>query len=256
MGSRTTYTSTVTVPVYASWKCEHCGEINFSAGNIVCRRTESTSSWRNSKHEEAKSKAHQLAQAEWAGDAYRIINDPNHNAMAMYSSFFLQNTSCTQCKKKPRWEKHAKFLPLVGLAMPVALISGIIAFASLTSLSAWLVFACSAGFIVWGIAREEIYKKMMPNYPKQYTPVIGSLNAELIEYANHLGATIPSPDGCIEIAKNYCSNHVTTSIPVDSKNVSSEDVNEMASAGFCRKCGTQLQVGSEFCHKCGTQIIK
>ena len=29
MGSRTTYTSTITVPVYASWKCEHCGEINF-----------------------------------------------------------------------------------------------------------------------------------------------------------------------------------------------------------------------------------
>ena len=26
MASRTVYTSTITVPVYASWKCEECGE--------------------------------------------------------------------------------------------------------------------------------------------------------------------------------------------------------------------------------------
>ena len=96
MGSRTTYTSTITVPVYASWKCEHCGEINFAAGNIVCKRQESTSSWRNSKHEEAKAGAHDLAQAEWAGEAYKVITDPNNSASELYSNVFLQNTRCNK----------------------------------------------------------------------------------------------------------------------------------------------------------------
>ena len=253
MGSRTTYTSTITVPVYASWKCEHCGEINFAAGNIVCKRQESTSSWRNSKHEEAKARAHDLAQAEWVGETYKIISNPNENAMAMYSNFFLQNTSCTNCKKKPRWEKHAKFLPLVGLAMPVALISGIVAFTSLTSLSAWLVFACSAGFIAWGIIRENMYPKMMSTYPKQFTPVIGSLNAELAEYAAQRGSSIPTPDECIEIVKNYGRTPVAEKAPTQTVEKAAESSED---AGFCRKCGTQLQAGGDFCHKCGTEIIK
>lgn len=57
MSTRTTYTSTISVPTYASWKCEKCGEINFSAGIIRCSRQASTSSFRNSKHEEAKAEA-------------------------------------------------------------------------------------------------------------------------------------------------------------------------------------------------------
>ena len=181
MGSRTTYTSTFTVPAYASWRCEHCGEINFAAGNIVCKREESTSSWRNSKHEEAKAKAHNLAQAEWIGEAYKVITDPNNSASELYSDVFLQNTRCTKCRKKPRWEMHMKFVPLLGLAMPTALISGLFLFGTPTSIGLWLTFLCSAGFITWGIVRENWYKKMMPTFPKQYTPVLGSLNAELAE---------------------------------------------------------------------------
>ena len=134
MGSRTTYTSTVTVPVYASWKCEHCGETNFAAGNIVCKRQESTSSWRNSKHEEANSRAHESAQAEWAGEAYKVISDPNHSASELYSNVFLQDTRCTKCRKKPRWEMHMKFVPLLGLAMPTALISGLFLLGTPTSI--------------------------------------------------------------------------------------------------------------------------
>lgn len=254
MGSRTTYTSTITVPVYASWKCEHCGEINFAAGNIVCKREESTSSWRNSKHEEAKSKAHELAQAEWAGEAYKVISDPNHSASEMYSNVFFQNTRCTKCKKTPRWEMHMKFVPLLGLAMPTALISGIAAIATLTSVAAWLIFACSAGFIAWGIIRENRYKKMMPTFPKQYTPVIGSLNAELAEYAAQRGSTIPNPDECIEIVRNYGRPPVAAKAPTPAVEKNAEP--SVATAGFCRKCGTQLQAGSDFCHKCGTEIIK
>ena len=253
MGSRTTYTSTITVPVYASWKCEHCGEINIAAGNIVCKRQESTSSWRNSKHEEAKARAHDLAQAEWVGEAYKVIADPNNSASELYSNVFLQNTRCTKCRKKPRWEMHMKFLPLLGLAMPTALISGLCVLDSPTSVGAWLTFLCSVGFITWGIVRENWYKKMMPNFPKQYTPVIGSLNAELAEYATQRGKAIPTPDECVEIVRNYGKPPVVEKAPTQTVEKAAESSGD---AGFCRKCGTQLQAGGDFCHKCGTEIIK
>ena len=60
MSSRTVYTSTITVPVYASWKCEECGEVNFATGSIVVKRQESSSSWRPSKQREAEAKAASL----------------------------------------------------------------------------------------------------------------------------------------------------------------------------------------------------
>lgn len=254
MGSRTTYTATITVPVYASWKCEHCGEINFAAGNIVCKREESTSSWRNSKHEEAKSRAHESAQAEWAEEAYKVITDPNNSASELYSNVFLQNTRCTKCRKKPRWEMHMRFVPLLGLAMPTALISGLFLLGAPTSIGLWIAFLCSAGFITWAIVGENMYKKMMPNFPKQYTPVIGSLNAELAEYAAQHGKSIPTPDECVEIVRNYGRPPVAEKTPTQIVEEAAEP--NAATAGFCRKCGTQLQAGSDFCHKCGTKIIK
>ena len=203
MASKTVYTSTITVPVYASWKCEECGEVNFATGVIICKRQESSSSWRSSKQKEAEERAAAQVRAEWAGDAFKIISNPNNNGSAMYSNFYLQNTKCTKCGKKPHWNKNVKFLPLVGLCIPVTLISGIVAFATLTSVAAWLIFLASAGFFAWGIAREEVYKKMMLKLPKKYTPVIGSLNAELIKYAEVLGKTIPAPDECIATVKAY-----------------------------------------------------
>lgn len=257
MASRTVYTSTITVPVYASWKCEVCGEVNFATGVIVCKRQESSSSWRPSKQQEAEERAAAQARAEWAGDAFKIISDPNHSGSAMYSNFYLQNTKCTKCGKKPRWNKNVKFLPLVGLCMPVALISGIAAFATLTSVAAWLIFLASAGFFAWGIAREEVYKKMMPKLPKKYTPVIGSLNEELIAYADALGKTIPNPDECIATVKGYdqVDAPATPKVqPVVETPVSENTIT--AQPNFCHKCGAQLQADSGFCHKCGTEIIK
>ena len=63
-----------------------------------------------------------FAQAEWAGEAYKVITDPNNSASELYSNVFLQNTRCTKCRKKPRWEMHMKFVPLFGLAMITAII--------------------------------------------------------------------------------------------------------------------------------------
>lgn len=259
MASWTTYTSTMTVPVYASWKCEHCGEVNFSAGAIACKREETTSSWRNSRHEEAKSKAHQRAQAEWAGNAYKIIKDPNHNAQSVRSDLSLQNTRCTKCGKKPKWDKDMKYLGLCGLCLMPAIISGIVAISSATSLVAWLVFAALLSAVVYGFVTEAKYKKMMAALSKEYTPVIGSLNAELIEYANHLGTSIPSPDESIELVRGYGKKHVSAAtIPtvVEEPIASAVEDANTEPAGFCRKCCAQLQVGSGFCHKCGTEVIK
>lgn len=198
---KTTYIATVSVPAYASWKCERCGEINYSDGHILCRRMKSTGGWTGSEREKAKNEAYRRAQEDWVREAYKIIADPNHNAMALYNSFFLKSTDCTNCGKKPRWDKHAKFVGLTGIAMIVAPVSGIFAVTAGTNLTAWLFFACSAGFFVWNFMREARYKKIMLRYPGAYTPVIGTRNAELNEYADELGKTIPSPDESFAIAK-------------------------------------------------------
>ena len=242
MGSRTVYTSTISVPVYASWKCEECGEINLATGVIVCKREESSSSWSSTKQQQAEETASKKARTEWVEEAYKIITDPNHSGSLMYNNLHLQNTNCTKCNKKPRWNKNVKFLPIFGLVFMTAIISGIAAFAILTSVLAWLIFISSVGFIVWGIAREEVYKKMMVKLPKGCTPIIGSLNAELIEYANQRGKKIPNPDECIEIVKGFA-------------NISSAE-KPSESCVFCRKCGAKLASDSTFCHKCGTEIKK
>ena len=94
----------------------------------------------------------------------------------------------------------------------------------------------------------------MPNFPKQYTPVIGSLNAELAEYATQRGKAIPTPDECVEIVRNYGKPPVVEKTPPYVVEKPAESDAEVTS--FCRKCGTPLQAGSEFCHKCGTGVIK
>lgn len=260
MAYRTTYTSTITVPVYASWKCEECGEVNFSTGVIVCKREETTTSWRQSKQNEAEERASVRAREEWAGEAYKIISDPNHNGSLMFNNFYVHNSNCTKCKKKPRWNKNVRFLWTIPLIFIGGLLGLIAVCSDVTSLAAWLILLGVIGITALLVAREEGYKKMMPKLPKQYTPVIGSLNEELIEYANALGKTIPNPDECIEIVKGYdqipnVSANKTQST-IDTTENDTSDNNTVVIANFCRKCGTQLQADSGFCHKCGTEIIK
>ncbi len=252
MATRTTYTSTITVPVYAGWKCEHCGEVNFAEGVIRCQKEESTTSLRNSKHEEAKALAKKQVQEEWAEYAFKIIDDPNHSGSAMFYNFFLQNTKCTQCGKKPRWNKNAKFIPLAGLVITAGIISGIVSFSTGSSVASWLIFLSCIGFLAWLIVREESYKKMMTKLSKENTPVIGSLNPELINFANALGKTIPNPDKIIEIVKGFdhVPNTTINKAPITENNDST------VTSNFCRKCGAKLQADSGFCHKCGTEVVK
>lgn len=266
MASRTTYISTITVPVYASWRCEHCGAVNFSAGVIEYKRQESTTSLRNSKHEEAKSKANSLAQAEWAGHACNIIYEPNRYAEAVRSGLSMQNTRCIKCGKKAKWDKDMKYVTLGGLCIMPAIISGLVAFGTGTSVVAWLIFLALLGVVISSFFSESRYKKMMASLPKEYTPVIGSLNTELIEYAQHIGKTIPDPYEAIEIVKGYevsahlsvCKTQVSEkeSVSANSSAATTVDSNETDQCNFCRKCGARLHSDSVFCHMCGTEIIK
>lgn len=260
MASRTIYTTTITVPVYTSWKCEECGEINFSTGVIGCQREVSTSSWRKSKQNEAEEMAANKAREEWAGEAYKIISDPNHNASLMFSNFYVHNTNCTKCNKKPRWNKNIRFLWTIPPIFIGGLISLIGVISDVTSLVAWSFLLGIVGIFALLVAREENYKKMMSKLPKRYTPVIGSLNEELIEYASALGKTIPNPDECIEIVKGYdqipniSANRAQSSIDSTKNNASVN--NTVETINFCRKCGVSLHKDSVFCHKCGTEIVK
>lgn len=257
MSSKTVYTSTIAVPVYAGWKCEKCGEVNFATGSIVVKRQASSSSWRHSKQKEAEAKAASLAQAEWAGEALQIILDPNNHAQDIRSDLSLQDTHCTKCGKKPKWDKDMKYLAWVALCFMPTIISGIAAIGIRTSPVAWLIFTTFLAIIVTAFIHESRYKKMMKNLPQKYTPVIGSINPDLLEYAEALGKKIPSPDECFDIIKEYdqVATLTTPKIQPVAENPGSKNITTVQS-NFCRKCGAQLQSDSNFCCKCGAEIIK
>jgi predicted Zn-ribbon and HTH transcriptional regulator len=260
MAQRTTYTSTISVPIYTGWKCEQCQETNFSAGVIVCKREETTSALRSSKHEEAKTKAANLAKSEWADNALKIIEDPNHNASIVRSDLFVQNTKCTRCGAKPSWDKDMKYLTWFGLLLVPTIISAIVAFATLTSVVAWLVFAVLGAIMTTCIISEKKFKKTMETLPKRYNPIIGSLNAELIEHARKQGKIILTPDEVIEVVNgvNKPANKNDVLMGQDNVAIVGERVDAKGEEEYiyCRKCGEKLMSDSSFCHKCGTQIVK
>ena len=263
MAARTTYTTTITVPVYASWRCEECESTNFAVGTIVCKQSATTSSWRPSIHRDAEERAANLAREKWVGEAYKIISDPNHSGTAMYSNFFLQNKKCPKCGKKPRWNKNFHVLP-IALSLPVALFSIIAALMEPDSVAAWLIFLISAGIVVGEYVRETAHEKALLNLPKKYTPVIGSANPELIEYAKALGKTIPGPIECMKIvngcdesdkaANSQCSTSENgkreETICSDENLVVEDDVETEYTVCFCKVCGNMLSGVEEFCPAC------
>lgn len=206
MGSKTVYTSTITVPVYAAWKCEKCGQANFSDGKIRYQVETSSGSMFQSKHDEAKAAAQQNAQSGWADHALSIMMFPNESAEALRSSLFLENTKCTHCGKKPKWDnKEKKILSILCL---LSLFSAILIFAAIVmsgeaGLTEWLITLALAAVGCCGFIDGRLFKKTMENLPKEYTPVIGSLNQELIERAAKRHRQIPSPEQAFEIVKKY-----------------------------------------------------
>lgn len=245
------HTSTLKVPVYASWKCEKCAEVNFATGRLVYRQTESTTSWRPSQIRAARERVSARTNSEWVTIAAKIIFDPNRNGSAMYKHFFWQNCKCTKCGKKPRWSKNSVFHPFLALLIPSYVISGIIAFCMLPTVAAWLFVIANIGVIAWAIVRKAAYPKRMAQLPKAYTPVIGSFNPSLVRVAAEVGRTMPTPDECIAAVRGYNQKAEVVQpfiAPVEKRG--------FAPANFCRKCGTKLKANRIFCHKCRSEIIK
>ena len=202
MASRTVYTSIISIPAYASWKCEECGEVNFSRGVIECKREETSRIMFYSKKIEQRVTAQ--AEADWAPNALKIISDTNNSGSEIYNNCFrLEYKRCAKCGKKPRWNKNVRFLFLLPFCFVGVLLGGYAAFVDAASVDAWLILFASIGIIACYILREVLYKRMLRKLPKKYTPVIGSDNYELIEYAESLGKKIPDPDECIAIVKAY-----------------------------------------------------
>ncbi len=244
------YTSTIKVPVYASWKCENCQEVNFATGQIICKRTEGNTSWFPSDIRAAQKLASERTHSEWLSIATKIIVYPNHNGSTMYKHFFLHNSKCTKCRKKPWWNKGPKLLPLVAVSIPVSIISGISAVLNLMSVTPWLVFLASIGVIIWAIGRKLAYPKKMLQLPKEYTPVIGSFNPSLITVATGIDKTMPTPDECIAAVRGY--NQKTEEV----QPVASVENRGFAPVNYCRQCGTKLKANMIFCHKCRAEITK
>lgn len=244
MSSRTVYTSTVRVPIYAGWRCEKCGEKNFSAGTITYAVETSSSSWRNAKQNEAKESASRAAQSGWKYHAYQIATDPRQNAMSIRNDFRLQSTTCTNCRAKPQWDRGTLYRLWGVIGTVVAIFSVIAVLTDVRSLAAWLVLICSLSAVGYGFFEENRYKKMMKNLPKEYTPVIGSLNQDLIEYVQKYGKSIPTPNEVIEILDGYQIHNAE-----DKKALNIQK-------NSCCKCGAPLQGDARFCHKCGTEIKK
>lgn len=191
------YTSTVSTPIYASWKCEKCGEVNIATGAIACERSVSTSSIRQSKQSEARYDAEKSAREAWLENAYAIIAKPDENGAAMFNSLAFKDIKCRKCGKKPRWYKTKSYARFLQFAAVVAMMSGVLALAVKTSAVLWVIFALSAGFLVWILTRESAHASMMKKLPKEYVPVIGSLNKELLAYAAEHNTKIPTPDEAV-----------------------------------------------------------
>lgn len=197
MTTRNVYTSTVTVPVYASWKCEKCGKTNFTTGKISCSYSVSSDSLQPSKQKAAKVKAASLAKLKWTEKAFRIISNPNGYAQDVRDGLVLDNFYCQNCGKKPKWKGDEKYSICGYICLTGAILSGLAAVYFMVDIAIWVIFGVFLAMTIIAFLVSHRYKATMRNLPKEYTPVIGSLNNELIEYAKAHGVTILKPDECI-----------------------------------------------------------
>ncbi len=239
MSVKTTHTTTISVPVYVSWRCEECGEINFSQGDIICQCSESSYALSQSKQDEAKELANKRAHLLWLPLAYGTIKEPLEYLSTNPNILQLKNKKCTQCRKKPRWSKDSIFTGMSIGAGVSALFFGIKAIISPTNVTWWICLGISIAALFFMLSKEKESTHKTANLMSRYAPVIGTLNPELIEYAAQHGERLPSPEQCVEIVKKG--------------NIKEEKKNQ---SRFCRKCGEVLWQDSDFCHQCGTKVIK
>ena len=132
------------------------------------------------------------------------------------------------------------------------IITGLYTLASLIKNKILAVIILTLG-LIYLIATNYLNIDIIRKLPKEYTPIIGSLNEELIEYAAHRDVVIPNQFEVIEIAaglktfddintqrlQSILERSPKPSVPIKS---------------YCPKCGAQLQDGIKVCHICGTKV--
>lgn len=215
MATKTTFVATVSVPVYGSWKCAHCGEVNFSIGVIGCKRQVTTTALRKSRQEEARSEAAHLAQSEWASNACAIISDPKNNARSMFSNLTLKSTRCSKCGKRAKWYRSNKLQGWGAICIFPAIFLGVFALSGKAGVGTWLIFLALLAVIAYSYLCEPLYVNMIAKLPSEYMPVLGSVNQELIDFAKKWGKPMMRPEETMEVVKGYGSSLTDSEKRVD-----------------------------------------
>lgn len=264
MGTRTTSTTTVNVPVYAAWECSHCGEKIFSDGVFSFSASSSTRAFPTKKElERIKNDSKEYAEELWKKKALGVITNPIKNYSRFRQSLHIYDNICPKCGNKEKWNKDMGYMSIFALNFTPTIISLICLIASPSSLWAWLFFLIFGTIFVFCIYSEYHFKTILKKIPSKSMPVIGSLNPELKEYAKENNYNILTPQ---EVLTQISAEEVSCDGDIEETEMNNEKIGGVISektqldtsndnVSFCRKCGTQLLDESEFCHKCGCEKV-
>lgn len=199
----TKYTSAMTIEVYGAWKCERCGEVNFVTALMQCIRSETCYSLLPSKQKETKERVEKQVEDEWADEMYTVLTDPIKNSAALNPRL----CRCPKCKAKASWRSESSNLGCIIMLCLVGLLFSA-GYALLKSnIGGWVFFGIFLAVIVIASIYETVHKKNEKKnekkIPKEYTPVFGTANEALAEYAAAHGEAFPTPEECLARVMSY-----------------------------------------------------
>jgi hypothetical protein len=207
MATRLTHISNINVPVYYSCRCQKCNEVGFNTGMIRYSAQATTKDPTRFNKESTRNRAERLLAGTWKDFVLLFMSYPNQYDPDLLSSLNSDSSKCEKCKRRYSWKGDGRAffilgIILISLAIPVGLISLILAFLEVTSFVAWLVFAVSVGIIAFAFVFEKHHKNKISKIPIRYLPVFGTEDAEIIEYANKRGIKVLTPEETFAVVSN------------------------------------------------------
>lgn len=190
------YSSEISAEVYGAWKCR-CGQINFVTAPMRYACTET--SYSPFDRGKTQQRVRKQVKDEWVDKMYTDLTELiKHNEL-----FNGKLCHCQKCSAKAMW-KDSDFEILIGLCAWGAI------FCAGCALGADPVAWVPCGIFLAVIAVAKIYEavhKKNKNIPKEYTPVFGTLNKTLVEYAAAHGETFPTPEECLARVMSYSNEN-------------------------------------------------